>query len=128
MVSMMLASLSGNTIGLFIGSFAKDAQTAIEISPAIYSPFIAFAGIVINPRNMADAIAWLQYLTPFRYLFELLMRNEYEGAEFGSEQVDIYGLELGLGTSFVLLIVTILVYRILSYIFLAIVTKKSKLL
>lgn len=49
----------------------------------ILIPMFILAGLFNKLTAMPVWISWLQYVTPFRYGFQLFMQNEYRDEIFG---------------------------------------------
>lgn len=74
-----LLGFSGNSVGLMAGSMFKDVRTASGMLPMVLMPLVLFSGFYANQSQLMSWIGWLQYISPMKYAFEALMRNEYTG-------------------------------------------------
>ncbi|CAK84666.1 unnamed protein product (macronuclear) [Paramecium tetraurelia] len=122
----ILLGLSGNSMGLMVGSMLSDARNASGIIPVVLMPLIAFSGFYANQSLFMDWISWLQYLSPMKYAFEALIYNEYDTRrdEFigqtiqNQNPIDTFSLDFGLWNSIYVLIAFPIFFRILSLMFL----------
>lgn len=71
-------ALVGMMIGLFLGTAASDIHSATEIAPMIFIPFMLFCGFLTNVDNILPPLKFFEYLSPIRYTFEYLIKNEFE--------------------------------------------------
>jgi ABC-type multidrug transport system permease subunit len=77
-VTVILMGVAGNTIGFFIGSFFKDAGRAASLGPVALLPLMMFSGIYNKINDIPAWIAWMQYISPFRYGLQMILVNQYE--------------------------------------------------
>lgn len=90
-------SVVSTSIGLFIGSVITNPEAAMSSQGAILSPFIIFSGVPTNLNTIYVWLRWVQYLSPMRYVMEILVRNEFEGVNLGSnDPIDFLGYNLGI--------------------------------
>ena len=45
----------------------------------IFIPFLLFSGFTTNTENIILPLKVIEYISPMRYTFEFLVRNEFEG-------------------------------------------------
>lgn len=90
----------------------------MAVAPVIIMPFAIFGGFLSNADNYMDWIGWLQYVSPIRYGFEFLVRNEFEDFETPENQpdtIDILGLNVGKWYSAMILILMGIFIRLLAF-------------
>ena len=76
-----------------------------------------FAGFFANRDSINPWVRWLEYLSPMKYYFEMVITNEYGGRDMNPSPVDtIYNFEFGIGKCIIVLILFSLVARFLGYI------------
>jgi len=70
----------------------------------ILIPMLILSGLFNKLTSMPDWSSWLQYLTPFRYGFQLIVQNEFRDEVFGGYdyQIDL-GYTIGYGENAVIL-------------------------
>jgi hypothetical protein len=64
----------GQYTGLFIGSTFSEELTYI-ISPLMFIVFMLGSGFYRGNNSIPSYISWLLYVSPYKYVMELLMRN-----------------------------------------------------
>jgi ABC-type multidrug transport system permease subunit len=62
-----LIGLCGSSLGLLLGSLAKDPKSVSAMIPLILTPFIMFSGLFKNSANLPSWLGWIQYLSPIKY-------------------------------------------------------------
>lgn len=72
---MCVCALVGNSIGFFTGAFFKDAKNASAMAPALLLPLMMFSGLYNKLDSIPKYIAWLQYISPFRYGLHSILLN-----------------------------------------------------
>lgn len=74
----VLICLTSTLLGIFYSSFMDDLQTAIQMAPLIFVPFLLFSGFTTNVNNLIAGLDFLQYLSPIRFAFEYFVTNEFK--------------------------------------------------
>lgn len=64
-------------MGLIGGCMFKDVKVAAGVVPMFIMPLILFSGFFKNSSNFMSWISWLQYVSPVKYAFEAVMRDNY---------------------------------------------------
>ena len=77
-----MMSLVGNSIGFFTGSLFKDVKKASGMAPLLLLPLMMFSGMYNKLNSIPSWIAWLQYISPFRYGLHMSLLNQYHSATF----------------------------------------------
>jgi len=54
-----LVSLSGNSLGLLIGSVSTDEKSVAIATPIVIIPFFIFSGFFKNRDNLPNWIGWI---------------------------------------------------------------------
>ena len=78
MLGSLLQHLVGVSFGLFGGCIFSDMKLAQSVLPNVMLPFMLFAGFFANRKSMSKWISWLEYVSPMKYYYELVMTNEFE--------------------------------------------------
>jgi ABC-type multidrug transport system permease subunit len=83
---LILARVLGNTLGLLGGILFPTTTAALVLYPAVISPLIVYAGLLVNLNSIAVSFSWMKYISvrstqPFYYAYEVLIINEYEDQE-----------------------------------------------
>ncbi|CAK84182.1 unnamed protein product (macronuclear) [Paramecium tetraurelia] len=122
----ILLGITGNSMGLMVGSMLQDSKNASGIIPMVLMPLIAFSGFFANQSLFMNWISWVQYLSPLKYAFEALIYDEYDTRrdEFSGikiedlNPIEKFSLDFGLWNSIYVLITFPILFRFLSLIFL----------
>jgi ABC-type multidrug transport system permease subunit len=56
--------------------------TASALLPAAFIPFTIFSGLLVNEDSVPSWVAWVKYFSLFKYGFQILAINEFDGLEF----------------------------------------------
>jgi ABC-type multidrug transport system permease subunit len=79
---MAIVALVGNSIGFFTGSLFQDVKKATSMAPVLLLPLMMFSGMYNKLNSIPSWIAWLQYISPFRYGLHMLLTNQYHDSVF----------------------------------------------
>ncbi|KAL4474982.1 hypothetical protein ABPG74_001678 [Tetrahymena malaccensis] len=122
----ILMSLSGLAFGYLGGSVFTDAKLAISLAPLVLIPFMLFAGFYKNASDYASWIGWIQYISPLKYGFIALVRNEYnyEGQGYIQDPVKQLNFTNTTQESIYCLVGIIIAILIISFFFLLILKKR----
>lgn len=60
-----------------MGILSPDIDAAMSAEFPVLFPFVMWAGLFVNIDDVPDWLPW-KWLSPFRYAFEALIRNEYD--------------------------------------------------
>lgn len=98
---MGLVALVGNSIGFFTGSLFQDVKKATSMAPVLLLPLMMFSGMYNKLASIPIWIAWVQYISPFRYGLHMLLLNQYHDAVFNytTSSYD-YRKDLSIGLNF----------------------------
>ena len=118
-----LGSLCGLSIGIAIATIAKNVSIALQFAPFCIVPLILFSGLFINSSSIPPYFIWIQYLSPIRYIYQEVYKNEFKGLkykdeelEFNIDQMNFNKLSTGLAISLLAIITIIyIVFLILCY-------------
>jgi ATP-binding cassette subfamily G (WHITE) protein 1 len=83
-----LGALCGLSIGLSIATIAKDVTLALQFAPFLVIPIILFSGLFINTDSIPPYFTWIQYISPVRYMYQEVFKNEYYDLEYFDEFVE----------------------------------------
>ena len=112
----ILHHLVGVSLGLFGGCVFSNMKVAQGVMPQRILPFMMFAGFFTNRDSIPSWIAWMEYLSPMKYFYEIVITNEYEGRGFEPNPVDYYfNFEMGIEQSFIILIIMTVTLRVLGF-------------
>ena len=85
-----LGSLCGVSMGTAIASAAKNINVALQFGPFIVIPFILFSGLLINSDSIPIYFTWIQYISPIRYMYQEVYKNEFKGLYYKGQSLEHY--------------------------------------
>ena len=125
-----LGSLCGLSIGISIATIAKNVSVALQFAPFCVVPLILFSGLFINTSSIPAYFTWIQYLSPIRYIYQEVYKNEFKGLKYKEipldnaiDQMNFYKVSTELAMCLLSLITVVLF--VLGYLVLFISIKKS---
>ena len=85
-----IITLAGNaalSLGYLAGAASPSTAVALGIGPLLMIPFIIFGGLFAQSGSLFAWLSWLEYISWFKYGFEALMINEWEGFQFANSTI-----------------------------------------
>ena len=76
---MYIVTLNAQSLGLMMGCLFADPTAALAAVSALVIPLIILCGFFVDLSSVPAWFSWLQYISPFKYGFELLTVNEFAG-------------------------------------------------
>lgn len=106
------------SFGFMFGAAFENLSIGIVITQFSIMPFFLFSGFLINQVNMPVWLAWIRFLSPFRFTIEAALRNEMDenllvADDFNS--VNALNLNFGMNTCVIVLLVYGLTLRIIGF-------------
>lgn len=85
---MVLLDNCGASLGILVSCIFNDIAIAISVMPMVILPLMVFSGFFVNSNAIPPYFNWIQYLSPMRYSFIALVKNEFSGLKIdcGSPQ------------------------------------------
>ena len=84
---LQLLSLTAFSLGLFTASIFNDIAVALPLSIVIILPVMVYSGFFVNLSTTPVYLSWIQWISPMKYSFALLMENEFSGrTDIGAQQ------------------------------------------
>lgn len=120
----ILTALSGNAIGLWVGSMFSDPKTANAVAPALLIPLMLFSGFFVNRETIPDWLGWIEWISPFKYGLEAALTNEYTDSPLGTSQLEQLDFDFSVGAACGILFGIGIFYRILALISLKFAARK----
>jgi ABC-type polysaccharide/polyol phosphate export permease len=114
---------NGCAIGFFCAALFKQIGRVTALTNIVLMPIFILAGLFNKLTSMPKWISWLQYLSPYRYGFQLIMQNEYRDEIYGlpdhpyNYQEDL-GYTLNYTENFVILFVLTFGFYFMGYLLL----------
>ena len=99
--TLQLTALTGFSFGLFSAALFNDVHVALALSILILLPTMIFSGLVLNVATVPVFLRWIQWISPMRYAYVVLMTNQFEGWDSPGAQAYYTGIAAGNGLSIV---------------------------
>ncbi|OMH80189.1 ATP-binding cassette sub-family G member 2 [Zancudomyces culisetae] len=92
LLTCLLMSLTGFSMGFFISTIFADISTALSVLPMMIIVPVVFGGLLVNSNSMFPWVAWLQWISPIKYAFSAFCINQftdytYNGQPIGNNQL-----------------------------------------
>ena len=87
---VLLGSLCGLSIGTAIATASKNVNLALQIAPFCIVPLILFSGLLINCDSIPPYFTWIQYISPVRYMYQEVYKNEFKGLYYKKQSLEYY--------------------------------------
>ena len=84
---LLLMGQCAASFGYFVSSIFEKDEMAVAIAPVIMMPMMLFGGQFANSGNIQAWISWFQYISPIRYGYEALCRNEFENRSYNTTAI-----------------------------------------
>lgn len=144
MLAMGLTVMTSESLGIIFSAAFMDFQMATTCATIVFLGFMLLGGFYIESSNIPVWIRWVQWISPVKYAYELLLKIEFNGRSFtcaegtdsvfdfcpsreisGDEALKKFELDTDAGLAIGVLIAMIILFRYMSYIFLRITSKSS---
>ncbi|KAI9347308.1 ABC-2 type transporter-domain-containing protein [Obelidium mucronatum] len=76
---VVFSSCAGFSLGIAIASVFSSLEAALGAAPMILMPLMMFSGLFVNNGSIPAYFDWIKYISPMKYAYEGLMKNEYTG-------------------------------------------------
>ena len=73
---LMLVAIVAQSLGYMISSMFESPQLTMAVGPLFIMPLILFGGLMSNNDAQFEWLAWIQYISPFKYGAEAIIYNE----------------------------------------------------
>jgi len=80
--AIVLTALISALFGICVGAAVSNIAVAAALVPIVIIPIITFSGFFLNAADAPPYFVWIQHISYFRYVFEILLVNEMEGLTF----------------------------------------------
>eukprot|EP01121_Diplochlamys_sp_Union-15-3_P009968 TRINITY_DN274_c0_g1_i2.p1 TRINITY_DN274_c0_g1~~TRINITY_DN274_c0_g1_i2.p1 ORF type:complete len:571 (+),score=60.37 TRINITY_DN274_c0_g1_i2:290-2002(+) len=142
LLTMVVFVITASSLFLVIATVSPNQVVATIIAPILLVLLLLFGGFYVNAENIPVYYKWIYYISPFRYGYEILMKNEFTGLKFtckpdeeingrcpiptGEDVLQRMGmLSADIWTHLAILACTILLLRIAAYVFLRFLYKEK---
>jgi ABC-type multidrug transport system permease subunit len=79
---VVILTAAGCSLGFFCSNLFKEPGKVAALTNIVIIPMMILSGLFVKLTSMPVWIRWLQYITPFRYGFQLIIVNEYQDEMF----------------------------------------------
>jgi hypothetical protein len=80
--TLVLLDIVGTALGMCFATIFPSLPVALAASPMIMLPLMLFSGFFLNSNSIPPYFDWLSYLSPIKWAFMILARNEFTGLKF----------------------------------------------
>jgi len=80
-----------SALGLVVSTAIADKQVAVAATPILMIPFMLFAGFFVNQDNIPVFLKPFEYISLFKYGYQVFMFNEYDDLDLGCTTRDPLG-------------------------------------
>ncbi|RKP12959.1 P-loop containing nucleoside triphosphate hydrolase protein [Piptocephalis cylindrospora] len=94
--TVILNAILGAGIGLFAVCSFKRLDVTLVFVPLLLLPMIIFAGLFVNLDGVQGWIRWVQWISPMKYSYVALVKNELGGLDLPGTSPDQVLEEIGL--------------------------------
>jgi ATP-binding cassette subfamily G (WHITE) protein 1 len=94
-ITMILLNFNGMAFGLVLASIFADIAVALLIAPLIIMPLMMFSGFFLNTASVPIYFRWVPWISPMKYAFTALARNEYNGLDLYCRDDELMLIEIG---------------------------------
>lgn len=78
-LTLIIMANCGSALGIFFASIFSDLTVALAVTPMVLLPLMIFSGLFVNNESIPVYFDWIKYLSPIKYGFEALVKNELNG-------------------------------------------------
>ncbi|KAM0672987.1 hypothetical protein GVAV_003562 [Gurleya vavrai] len=101
----VLTTLHGHSFSILASAICSSISVASAAVPSFFLPLTIINGMLVDPESMFVVLRFLQYVSPTRLAFNILMKNEFEGTKMDPLTEKLVTGFIGVGYSLVLLVI-----------------------
>lgn len=79
----------GNSLGISLSCLFESLEVSLQGAPLIILPLVLFSGFFVNSNGIPVWFDWIKYLSPMKYSYEALMKNEYSDLKLRCESEEL---------------------------------------
>ncbi|KAJ2782851.1 hypothetical protein GGI15_002778, partial [Coemansia interrupta] len=92
-------NLCGFACGMLLAAAFASLAAILSLLPVMFLPFLLFGGLLVNTGNSTVWLRWIQWLSPIKYAYTALMKNQFAGYRVDGQDVgDAYLEQVDLGS------------------------------
>jgi hypothetical protein len=101
---------------MLISPLTPSVNVACSVLPSALLPLTILNGMLVDPDSLILPLRILQYISPTRYTYNILIKNEMEGKEIEGHGIsNLVNGFIGIRSSFVVLVLMYLVDMAMAY-------------
>ncbi|KAF0708830.1 hypothetical protein As57867_006182, partial [Aphanomyces stellatus] len=94
--TLVLYNVAAGSLSILLSIVSKTVGIANLLATVVLLVMVLFGGFLLNVQTMPAGVAWIQWLSLFKYAFEILISNEVTGLTItfdahGYPSLPIYG-------------------------------------
>ncbi|KNE59398.1 hypothetical protein AMAG_03681 [Allomyces macrogynus ATCC 38327] len=89
----VLMAQCGTAIGMLAACAFNELSVALAIVPVILLPLMLFSGLFVNSDNIPVFLDWIKYISPVKYGFVGMTKNEFTGLQICPKDTDTPALQ-----------------------------------
>jgi hypothetical protein len=120
-------SFLAQSFGFMFGAAFENLNIGIVVTQFAIMPFFLFSGYLINQTNMPAWLAWIRFISPFRFTIEAALRNEMDDNILIPREYDpitILHLHFGMYTCVIVMLLYGIILRIIGFFILKTLIRK----
>ncbi|KAJ2617517.1 hypothetical protein H4S08_000265 [Coemansia sp. RSA 1365] len=131
-VTCIVLNLCGFSFGLLLASLFRNMATILAALPVMFLPFLLFGGLLVNTGNSTVWLRWLQWVSPIKYGYTAMMKNQFggyvvDGVPIGDSYLEEVNLgPMSIGVNIIMVIVIGLLAWVAAYLALLRLTFKGR--
>lgn len=78
---LCLIATFGYMLGIIVGVLCKSPNMTIQTVPLLMMPIVTYGGQVVNLAELPWYSGWIQYISPLRYGYNIIVKSQLETSE-----------------------------------------------
>lgn len=79
---LLLNLTCSSSFGMMLNCFCNSVEEVHFLQQVLTFPAIELGGFFVNVHTLPVIISWMQYMSPIRFSFEAILRNEFDTRDF----------------------------------------------
>lgn len=110
----IMVSLCGNAMAILLGSVTSNVKVASGLAPLFFLPLIMCSGFYSNTASLPAYTRWINYIDPFGYAFNAVLKNEFDHKYTLMDPVGVINPNTAVWDSILYMFVIVLFFRLLA--------------
>lgn len=123
--AMICTFFFGTSYGLLISVIISKMELSMALVPVLVIPLMLLGGFFLNTNNIPSYLKWIEYLSMFKYGFQVAALNEFDSLNFdciGCNPLGEIGIKETIVENFIAMLALGVGFRIIAYIFMHIIS------